>query len=220
MKRYTELALASFTGLILLMVFISLRADWRAVSAADRAATSHETADEETKGAEPGFLHPVIIRQPAGPPQIELATVDPQGRSGRVACSTCHSLRQPNLKINSAAALDEFHQGLEFNHGRLTCYACHHPDDSDALRLADGSRLEYVDVMTLCAQCHSGQATAFTHGAHGGMNGYWDRSRGPQSKNNCIDCHDPHAPSYPKMVVGFKPRDRFLAAGVEHQHDD
>ena len=160
--------------------------------------------------------HPIIIRRPEGPPLVELTGVDPQGRSGKVACSTCHSVRKPDLTNRSTATLNEFHQGLQVNHGKLACYACHNPDQSDALRLADGSLVEYRDVMTLCSQCHSAQATSFAHGAHGGMNGHWDLSRGSQTKNNCIDCHDPHAPSYPKMVVGFKPRDRFLEKEVSH----
>jgi hypothetical protein len=38
-------------------------------------------------------------------------------------------------------------------------------------------------------------------------------------KNNCIDCHDPHAPAYPKMIVGFKPKDRFNEPHDEHAED-
>ncbi len=160
----------------------------------------------------------VITRKPAGPPRIELAGTDPQGRTGSVACSTCHSVRQSNLDNKTAQSLDEFHQGMTFNHGSIACYACHNPDDSDALRLADGSTVAYENVMTLCSQCHSKQAESFAHGAHGGMNGHWDLSRGPQMKNNCIDCHDPHAPSYPKMIVTFKPKDRFNEPS-EHEHE-
>jgi len=116
---------------------------------------------------------------------------------------------------------------MTFNHGKITCYACHTPDGSDTLRLADGRLLGYENVMTLCTQCHGPQMTAYAHGAHGGMNGHWDLTRGPQMKNNCIDCHDPHAPSYPKMIVGFKPKDRFnKPASDDHaperaeSHDD
>ncbi len=162
--------------------------------------------------------HPVIIRKPSGPPRIELAGMDPQGRIGSVACSTCHAVRKPNLENVSAATLDEFHQGMTFHHGKITCYACHNPDDSDALRLADGKSVAYENVLTLCAQCHSKQAESFAHGAHGGMNGHWDLTRGPQMKNNCIDCHDPHAPTYPKMIVGFKPKDRFNDP-LDNHHD-
>lgn len=170
-------------------------------------------------------LFPVTVRRPSGPPRIELAGVDPQGRTGSVACSTCHSVRPPDMKNTTASSLDEFHKGMTFNHGKVACYGCHNPNDADTLRLADGSPVAYEDVMTLCSQCHGPQATAFAHGAHGGMNGYWDRTRGPQTKNNCVDCHDPHAPSYPKMVVGFKPRDRFNEPDTHDQqgaaeHDD
>ena len=162
----------------------------------------------------------VTVRKPSGPPRIELSGSDPQGRSGSVACSTCHAVRQSNFDNKTAATLDEFHQGMEFHHGNITCYACHNPNESDALRLADGSSVTYENVMTLCSQCHSKQADSFAHGAHGGMNGYWDLSRGPQMKNNCIDCHDPHVPKYPQMIVGFKPKDRFNEpSNAEHQQE-
>ncbi len=152
----------------------------------------------------------VVIRKPSGPPRIRLAGRDPQGRSASVGCATCHSVRPPHLENQTTQTLDEFHQGLQFNHGQLSCYSCHNPENANELRLADATSVEYTEVMRLCTQCHSKQAEAFAHGAHGGMNGFWDLSRGPQTKNNCIDCHDPHAPNYPKMIVDFKPRDRFL----------
>jgi hypothetical protein len=64
-------------------------------------------------------------------------------------------------------------------------------------------------VMDLCGQCHGPQARDYAHGAHGGMTGYWDLSRGPRERNNCIDCHDPHAPAFPKVRPVFAPKDRF-----------
>ena len=114
-------------------------------------------------------IRPVIVRKPSGPPRIELAGKDPQGRSASVACSTCHSVRKPNHENVSSESLDEFHKGMTFNHGKIACYACHTPGDADTLRLADGTAVNYENVMTLCSQCHSRQATAFDHGAHGGM---------------------------------------------------
>ena len=104
-------------------------------------------------------LHAVIIHKPAGPPQVKLASVDPQQRIAVVACSTCHSIRPSNLENRSTGSLDEFHQGLEFSHGQLACYACHNPHNADTLRLADGSMVEYPEVMVLCSQCHSKQAS-------------------------------------------------------------
>lgn len=158
----------------------------------------------------------VLIRRPDGPPTIEMVTADPQGRQGSIACSTCHSVRTANFENRRPADLDQFHQGMPMAHGSLACYSCHNPDDTDTLRLADSTSVEYPDVMTLCAQCHGSQARDYLHGAHGGMNGYWDLNRGPQTRNNCIDCHDPHVPKFPSMQPTFKPRDRFLEPPKSH----
>lgn len=92
----------------------------------------------------------------------------------------------------------------------MTCVSCHHADNYNALRTADGSQLAYENVQHMCAQCHAPQARDFDRGAHGGMTGYWDRSRGPQHRKSCIDCHDPHSPAFPHMKPMFKPFDRFL----------
>lgn len=170
-----------------------------------------------------GEVFTTIIRRPTGPPLVHLDSVefaDPQGRGQDVACSTCHSVRPANLANKTPADLDQFHQKMEFAHGKLSCYSCHNPDDADTLRLADATPVTYPDVMTLCAQCHGPQARDFEHGAHGGMNGHWDLRRGNRTRNNCIDCHDPHVPKFPSMRPTFKPRDRFLndsAADSGHQ---
>ena len=153
---------------------------------------------------------PVTVRRPSGPPLIELPQPDPLGRVGSATCSTCHSLRQANLENRKPSDLREFHQDMPLSHGELACYACHNPQDSDTLRLADGSAVEYTDVMNLCAQCHGVQARYYARGLHGGMAGYWDLSRGGRVRNNCIDCHDPHVPKFPTMRPTFKTRDRFL----------
>ena len=152
----------------------------------------------------------VSIRRPLGPPRVVTGLRDFHGNEVLVACSTCHTTRQPNRQNASPKDLDEFHGGLKFSHGTVSCLSCHNDQDYDALKLADGTRVEFSNVMTLCAQCHGPQMKAYQHGAHGGMNGHWDLTRGSQTKNNCIDCHDPHTPQFPKMQPTFKPRDRFL----------
>ena len=209
-----------FAVLLCLFASVALAALWQSGMRANTPTSSAAEAQVSQASVHSNEAHPDIIRKPSGPPRIELAGHDPQGRTASVACSTCHSVRQANLENKTVATLDEFHQGMTFNHGNITCYACHNPNESDALRLADGSSVAYENVMTLCSQCHSKQAESFAHGAHGGMNGHWDLSRGPQMKNNCIDCHDPHVPKYPKMIVGFKPKDRFNEPSTaEHQQE-
>ena len=128
----------------------------------------------------------------------------------RVACSTCHSMREPDRTQRDGRGLATFHQGTHVAHGSLTCLSCHNENDYDTLRLADGRSVAYENVMELCAQCHGPQARDFAHGAHGGMRGYWDTTRGVQTRNQCTHCHAPHAPAYPAMRPTFKPRDRFL----------
>ena len=159
----------------------------------------------------------VVIRKPAGPPRVITPLKDIHGGSVTVACSTCHTTRPPNHQNKTVKSLDEFHSGMTFSHGTVSCLSCHNPNDYDSMQLADGSRVDFTDVMTLCGQCHGPQLKDYEHGVHGGLNGYWDLTRGPQQKNNCVDCHNPHAPQFPKMQPTFKPKDRFLEkARSEH----
>ena len=159
----------------------------------------------------------VTIRKPQGPPRVVTPLKDIHGSSVTVACSTCHTTRPPNHQNKTVKTLDEFHSGMAFSHGTVSCLSCHNPNDYDSLQLADGSPVGFTDVMTLCGQCHGPQMKYYEHGVHGGLNGYWDLTRGPQQKNNCVDCHNPHAPQFPKMQPTFKPRDRFLEkARSEH----
>ena len=161
-------------------------------------------------------LFPVTIRKPTGPPRVETGLIDENNNAVTVSCSTCHATRKPNLENKVVADLNEFHSSLSFSHGNVSCMSCHNPDNYDALKLADGSKVEFTDVMTLCAQCHGQQMKDYEHGVHGGMSGYWDLTRGPRTKNNCVDCHNPHAPKFPKMQPTFKPRDRFLEHEGSH----
>ena len=185
-----------------------------------RDRSNHSSSDTGSK-ENLRHQHPVFIR-PGRVPRVDTGLLDREGNSIQVSCSTCHATRQPNNENKSTQDLDEFHVGLTVAHGSISCLSCHNPDDYDALKLADGTRVEFEDVMTLCAQCHGPQTLDFQNGAHGGMNGYWDLSRGPQTRNNCVDCHNPHSPQFPNMMPTFKPRDRFLekpAASGGGQHD-
>ena len=168
--------------------------------------------------------YPVEIALPRqSDPRVML---DAEG-SGAIPCSTCHVGRQPVVGISSGADLDEFHQGLHTQHGDRTCLSCHNGDDYDTLRLADGTAIRFSDSIQLCAQCHGPQFRDYTHGAHGGMNGYWDLTRGPRQRNTCTNCHDPHAPQFPVVHPAAGPRDRFAPSSSnsspssgEPHHDD
>jgi hypothetical protein len=154
---------------------------------------------------------PVTIRKPAGPPAIKSGSVDDMGNPITIGCTTCHTTKPANAEAKLGTPLTLFHQGLVGKHANLSCVSCHNAADGyGTLRLADGKSLPYSEVMTLCAQCHGPQYRDYQHGAHGGMTGHWDLSKGPRIRNNCIDCHDPHAPKYPTVAPALGPHDRFL----------
>ena len=165
--------------------------------------------------ADPANRHPTMIRTPIGPHGVPSGTFDENGRPVMIACATCHSTRPANADAKLGTPLAQFHQGLVGKHGTLSCTSCHTPTDGYAsLRLADGKKLPYSDVMTLCAQCHGPQFRDYQHGAHGGMTGYWDLLKGGRVRNTCTDCHDPHAPKYPTVTPTSSPNDRFQTRGV------
>ena len=129
------------------------------------------------------------------------------GTPAEVACATCHTTRSPNVGNRTAGDLDSFHQGLVVQHGDLSCLSCHNDANYDTLKLADGTAVGFENTMQLCAQCHGPQSRDYKNGSHGGMNGYWDLSRGPRNRNACTVCHDAHAPAYPQLMPVFAPTD-------------
>lgn len=202
-----------------------------------RAADSTDAQPAAMPAAVPPILHEVVIRRPAGPPRVQSGVTDHAGQPATVACSTCHTARTPNPANRGTADLDLFHQGLQVVHGNApattsaagittpagtnTCLTCHNPGDYDSLRLANGEKVAFTDVVRLCSQCHGPQYRDYQHGAHGGMNGYWDLTRGGRMRQGCTGCHDPHVPKYQGMQPMPPPQDRFFnvqhAAGAGHE---
>ena len=58
----------------------------------------------------------------------------------------------------------------------------------------------YDQVQDLCASCHGPTYRDWEKGIHGRTNGYWDTSKGEQTRLVCTQCHDPHAPAFGKLV--------------------
>ncbi|MBN1205949.1 MAG: hypothetical protein JXB05_13615 [Myxococcaceae bacterium] len=162
---------------------------------------------------------PRQLQPPPGPPtgvetvlvpekltSIESDEKDALGRPLRVPCATCHSLADARPMPSRPEQLQAFHRGLQFRHGELSCTSCHQADAPRSLHLATGQALPMTEVMTLCSQCHGPQARDYKAGAHGGMTGYWDLSRGGRTRNNCVSCHDPHTPKYAGAHPVMAPR--------------
>jgi len=170
------------------------------------------------KSSAPKF--PTTILAPPIPQGVQTSLTNPHGDAVSLDCKSCHAVREPDRTTANVEKLDQFHQGLHFTHGTLKCVSCHNTDDGySTLHLADGTAIEFADSMTLCAQCHGTQHTDYQHGAHGGMTGYWDLTRGPRVRNHCLHCHDPHTPKYPVVQPVAPPRDRFAPADANAHHE-
>jgi formate-dependent nitrite reductase cytochrome c552 subunit len=207
-------------GWLFAPVLLMLAAAVFASQILDSAGPGQDFVVDNPQSPSPPTRFPVTINQPAGPPTIDTGKLDVMGRPILANCTTCHTTKVPNPRLNNGADLKDFHLGLTTNHGDRSCLSCHNPDDYNQLRLADGQPVMFKEVMTLCAQCHGPQYKDYQNGAHGGMTGYWDLTRGPRARNNCIDCHDPHAPQYPKFMPVLRPNDRFLRSeSSENAHE-
>lgn len=161
--------------------------------------------------------HDDVIHQPARLTSVASQRTDALGQPLAVPCSDCHSMAVVEERKHDAAALEDFHRGLQVTHGELGCRACHDAERPDALALAGGETIPMAEAMRLCAQCHGPQYRDYRRGAHGGATGHWDRSRGPRVRNHCVDCHDPHAPTYLGASPVFPPRERRpLATESDH----
>ena len=207
-----------------------------AAGAAGAAGTAcADTPSEVAAAYRPTPTSPINVARPPGPPRVASDLVDGLGRPVTVGCATCHSLRAyvtdeqrgdaPQIPVfptenepfgapgvgdptrRTGSTLTTFHQGLVTRHGDQACRACHQGPDYAELHLADGAAVAFTEVQTLCRQCHGPRARDFDHGAHGGMNGYWDLSRGPRERHACTTCHDPHAPAYVGMMPARGPVD-------------
>jgi formate-dependent nitrite reductase cytochrome c552 subunit len=158
----------------------------------------------------------VVINRPPGPRLVATGKTNFLGEPVMASCSSCHATTKPNINTSRAEDLDQFHQGLKYNHGNLTCLSCHNSGDYETLRLADSRSLDFSDSMTLCSQCHGSQRRDYDRGLHGGMTGHWDLTRGGRARNTCIDCHDPHSPAFPAVMPVLAPRDRISVPGKHH----
>ncbi len=148
------------------------------------------------------------VHLPAKLTSVPSGKRDAMGREIRVSCESCHSLLPEDREMaTSMTELEEFHSGLVFAHGDLSCASCHASTSERRLRLASGETLPMTEALRLCGQCHGPQYRDFEAGVHGGMSGHWDLSRGGRIRNHCVDCHDPHVPAYPQLMPAPPPGD-------------
>ncbi len=161
-----------------------------------------------------GAPHTTVVHVPTTVGVVDTSRTDALGRSIGVACQTCHGGEAPLVKGDGPP--EECHKKVDLQHGNLSCGACHDLDTPFRLHLADGTPLAMGEAKDLCAQCHGLQHRDWLHGAHGGMNGWWDLQRGPRVRNVCLDCHAAHHPAIGQVRPVLPPQDRGLPPREDH----
>lgn len=126
------------------------------------------------------------------------------GDTSGVECYTCHErskVMQLHFNTNGLLVLPKEHQDLTMRHGRNnrnnTCFNCHNQTNMEALLTRDGRVLKIEQSTLLCANCHGPTYRDWEVGVHGRVSGYWDRTLGAVTKQDCVSCHDPHNPEFP-----------------------
>ncbi len=131
-------------------------------------------------------------------------------------CSECHSDFD---SVRTANKPEGEHADVlaRFNHGRnVYCLNCHHQNNREAFVDDVGNETSGDNSTQLCSKCHGPKHRDWTIGVHGRRNGFWDKTREGNVKLECVQCHDPHNPTFPLMVPDRTPlRTRFTEAKPE-----
>lgn len=135
----------------------------------------------------PWATNTVPVRQPTLAPRYVVAGFT-------YTCSDCHRIipspRETDRRLTQ-------HTEIQLGHGLNTrCFNCHHPTNRDVFVNDFGGEIPWNQPQLLCSKCHGPVYRDWQHGSHGRINGYWDTTRGAQTKRRCIECHDPHHPSF------------------------
>lgn len=140
------------------------------------AGAAKAPAAREARRAEP----PLVQAQP--PPFSE----------GIFPCSACHA--DPGDPTRRPLAFHEDIQGV-FDHDaeHRWCLDCHDARNRDVLKLASGETVPFTESYRLCGQCHGDKFRDWRAGVHGKRVGRWD---GEKTYLLCVNCHNPHTPSF------------------------
>jgi hypothetical protein len=95
-------------------------------------------------------------------------------------CSECHHIIPS--PIETSRTLTQ-HTEIQLEHGINTrCFNCHHRTNRDAFVDDYGREIPWDQPQLLCSKCHGPVYRDWQHGSHGRSNGYWDKSRGTQTR--------------------------------------
>jgi len=133
---------------------------------------------------------PTPVRQPKLKPEYVAAGFTYQ-------CMDCHRIIPSPAETFRRLTQ---HTEIQLNHGINTrCFNCHHPTNRNAFVDDFGAEIPWNQPQLLCAKCHGPVYRDWQAGSHGRINGFWDTTKGPQTKRRCIECHDPHHPPFAQL---------------------
>ncbi len=158
---------------------------------------------------EPWMTDPTPVRQPSEWPLYTVAGYE-------YRCSDCHRILPSPAETHRTLGQ---HTEIALRHGLNTrCFNCHHRMNRDAFVNDLGGEIPWENPEQLCARCHGPVYRDWQAGSHGRSNGFWDTSRGEQTRRKCIECHDPHVPPFPSMAPA--PGPNTLRMGDQHGHHE
>lgn len=122
-------------------------------------------------------------------------------------CYICHEEDTPpplHFDEEHNVIVAEEHSDIVMGHGRHkrnnNCFNCHDEQNLLMLQARDGSELPLAGSTPLCGSCHGPVYRDWEGGAHGRAQGYWDESLGERIRQDCVSCHNPHSPRFPKRL--------------------
>jgi hypothetical protein len=121
-------------------------------------------------------------------------------------CYVCHEKNKPpvvKIDTNNIVTVPKEHEAEAMRHGRNNrnnnCYNCHDQTNLEKLRTRDGHQLEIADSSRLCASCHGPTYRDWEIGIHGRMTGFWNVASSQKTRQDCVSCHNPHAPAFQQI---------------------
>lgn len=139
----------------------------------------------------------------------------------KLRCNDCHQNIQPSIVRKSHISS---HDEIKLQHGiNNYCTTCHSLNKREFLIDMQGEEIPFSKSEFLCQKCHGTIFNDWEKGAHGRINGYWDRSKGEVKKLTCVSCHDPHQPKFQDMKPAPAPMRKgftgFLEKYIEQKED-
>jgi hypothetical protein len=133
-------------------------------------------------------------------------------------CQNCH--REKTLEhIPLLKKPSRNHENIQVKHGQkeMSCNFCHNKNNHNFLFSAQEHN-DFTHTSTLCHNCHSDVYRKWYGGSHGKRIGGWDDQTQLKVQLNCIDCHNHHNVSFPKMKADPPPKKPQFLIPKELEH--